>query len=453
MTFDFRSVPRCGKLAVTFFPGLVEHSFRHFLEEQGITGWSIISKRDALARFPDTKVPEDIRLYPGSPRVETQVRCLVSYRDPDAMYAEILKVNDSPENKDWLAGLSNQYFKEEERAMEDQHPDPAPAQPLPWYDDRVEAVRKEYVNPWAEEDEPEPEQYDTPKAIYGYLDRLVWKQDAAKKAAAVIAYNAFQRGVKSNALFIGPSGCGKTHIWRCLQKIFPGRIVIADCSNLNLSGWKGDKTWADLFRSPIFRSGNHCVLVADEFDKLCTPRFNRSENVSHSIQGEGLTILEGTHVDVKVDSVIHSINTSKISFVLCGAFSNKARDVAAKDAGSRIGFGAAPKAVQPYTRPLGEQDLIDFGVMPEFLGRFERIADLQPMTEEDYYRMTDNSLGFLSRIGEHYKADIRLTPQKRRELAELAYRTGLGVRGMESQIRRLVDDAIFDDCDRRCFEF
>ena len=167
MTFDFRSVPCGDKLAVTFFPGLVERSLRHFLEEQGITGWSIVSKRDALVRFPDTKVPEDIRLCPGSPRVETRVKCLVSYYDPDAMYAEILKVNDSPENRDYLAGLSEQYLKQEECAMEDQRP--GPAQPYPWYDDRVEAVRKEYVNPWAEEDEPE--QYDTPRAIYGYLDR------------------------------------------------------------------------------------------------------------------------------------------------------------------------------------------------------------------------------------------------------------------------------------------
>lgn len=453
MTFDFRSVPCCGKLAVTFFPGLVEPSLRHFLEEQGITGWSIISKRDALARFPDTKVPEDIRLSPSSPRVETQVRCLVSYRDPDAMYAEILKVNDSPENKDWLAGLSNQYFKEEERAMEDQRPDPAPAQPFPWYDDRVEAVRKEYVNPWAEEDEPEQEQYDTPKAIYGYLDRLVWKQDAAKKAAAVIAYNAFQRGVKSNALFIGPSGCGKTFLFRCLQRLFPGRIVIEDVSNLTNDGWKGSKKWADLLRSPILRNGHHNLVVLDEGDKMLAPRYSEHANVSHSIQSEGLTMLEGAHVDVKIDSVIHSIDTSKISFVLCGAFSNKARDVAAKDAGSRIGFGAAPKAVQPYARPLEEQDLIDFGVMPEFLGRIQQLIHLEPMTEEDYYRMTDSSLGFLARIGEQYKARIHLTPQKRRELAGLAAETGLGVRGMESQIRRLVDDAIFDDCGRRCFEF
>ncbi len=102
MTFDFRSVPCGDKLAVTFFPGLVERSLRHFLEEQGITGWSIVSKRDALVRFPDAKVPEDIRLCPGSPRVEKRVKCLVSYYDPDAMYAEILKVNDSPENRDYL---------------------------------------------------------------------------------------------------------------------------------------------------------------------------------------------------------------------------------------------------------------------------------------------------------------------------------------------------------------
>ena len=139
--------------------------------------------------------------------------------------------------------------------------------------------------------------------------------------------------------------------------------------------------------------------------------------------------------------------------MLCGAFSNKANAVAEKDAGGRIGFGAAPKPVQPYARHLGEADLIEFGVMPEFLGRIERLVPLDPMTEEDYFRMTDSSFSLLSHIQDQYKADIRLSPQKRRELAEMACWTGLGVRGMESQIRRLVDDAIFDDCQRHYFEF
>ena len=167
------------------------------------------------------------------------------------------------------------------------------------------------------------------------------------KAAAVIAYNAFQRGVKSNALFIGPSGCGKTHIWRCLQKIFPGRIVIEDVSNLTNDGWKGDKKWANLFQSAIFRNGHHNILVLDEADKMLMPKIGSGGNVSDSIQSEGLTMLEGARVDVKINSVIHSIDTSKISFVLCGAFSSKARDAAEKDAGSRIGFGAAPKCCPP----------------------------------------------------------------------------------------------------------
>ena len=184
---------------------------------------------------------------------------------------------------------------------------------------------------------------------------------------------------------------------------------------------------------------------------MLAPKFSYSENMSHSIQSEGLTLLEGSRVDVKIDSVIHSIDTSKISFVLCGAFSTKAHDIAEKS--SRIGFGAAPDPEQPYAKPLDEQDLIDFGVIPEFMSRIQRIVNLQPMTEANYYAMLDNSLGFLSRIEEQYKADIRLTPEKRRELAALAVQTGLGVRGMVNQIRRLVDDAIFDDCTQRSFEF
>lgn len=324
-----------------------------------------------------------------------------------------------------------------------------PAASLPWYDDRVEVVRKNAAAPAAETAE-EPKY--SPREIYNCLEGKVWKQEDAKKAASVIMYQCL-RGIKSNAMFIGPSGCGKTHIWRCLKEIFPGRIEIVDISNLTQDGWKGTLKWKDLLRSPIFRSGHHSILILDEADKMVAPKFSYNENVSQNIQSEGLTMLEGTRIEVKDDSVIHEIDTAKISFVLCGAFSSKAHDVAEERGGSHIGFGAAQEAVQPYAHPLDEQDLIDFGVMPEFMGRIQRIVNLQPMTADDYYRMTDNSLGLLTRIGEQYRASIRLTPRKRQELAELASRTGLGVRGMENQIRQLVDDALFDDCERHHFEF
>lgn len=332
-----------------------------------------------------------------------------------------------------------------------------------WCDDSAENLHEKYVNPWADdEDEAEAEcdickdeheTYNTPKKIYDYLDQHVWKQEEAKKAASVIAYNCLQ-GIKSNAMFIGPSGCGKTYIWRCLKEILPDRIEIVDGSGVTLDGWRGTTKWRDLLRSPIFRSCGNTILVIDEADKMLTPKSSSSgENVSHSVQAEGLTIMEGTSVIIKDEPLSYVISTLGVSFVLCGAFSNKAHDVAEKSKGRSIGFGSVPDTARPYEKPLGEADLIEFGVMPEFMGRIQRIVSLQPMTTDDYYRITESSCGFLEHIRQQYGADIRLSQKKRRELAEQACKTGLGIRGMENKIRQLIDDALFDDCERRCFEF
>lgn len=177
-----------------------------------------------------------------------------------------------------------------------------------------------------------------------------------------------------------------------------------------MTGRKGDKTCSELLRSHIFRNGHHNILVLDEADKLCAPKFSGGKNVSQSIQSEGLTILEGAFVEVKISSVIHSIDTSKISFILCGAFSSKAHDVAGKSAGSRISFGAAPKATQPYVRPLEEQDLIDFGIMPELLGHIQRLVHLEPMTDEEYSQMLD-TIKFLQELW-HYPDEPGEAPKK-----------------------------------------
>ena len=335
----------------------------------------------------------------------------------------------------------------------------------PWYDDRLKQIHSsgdsppwiplpdDTPTPW-DDDLPQP-MYDTPQKIYGYLNSRVWKQDEAKRAAAITMYQCLQ-GIKSNALFIGPTGCGKTYIWRCLQEIFPGKIEIVDGSDLTQDGWKGDKKWRDMLRFPAALSGERATLIIDEADKMLAPKYSHhDENVAQAIQAEGLTIIEGTTIDIKDGPVTRTIDTSRISFVLCGAFSNKAHTVAAQANHRNIGFGAATATgtVQPYAEGLCEQDLIDFGVMPEFLGRIQRIVNLEPMTTEDYYQMIDSSGSVVQRIGQQYGADIRLTPGKRRELAELAYTTGLGVRGMEGRIRQLVDDALFTDCTRKSFEF
>lgn len=324
----------------------------------------------------------------------------------------------------------------------------------PWYDDRVEVLQEEEGTglDWPYNTLPPRDAYDTPKKIYGYLDGHVWKQDAAKKAASIIAYNCFERAVKSNALFVGPSGCGKTHIWRCLKGIFPDRIEIVDGSNLTLDGWKGEKKWGSLLSSPIFRSDRHAILVIDEADKMLAPKYSGGQNTSHSIQSEGLAMMEGTHVVIKGGDTSYDVNTTRISFVFCGAFSAKAADIANKESGSRIGFGAAPDGAEPYARPMTEADLIAFGVMPEFMGRIQRVVPLEPMTADDYYRMTDSACGPMQHLWRQCRAEIHLTRRTRHELAEAAAKSGLGIRGMENRIRDMLDEALFEDCSKRRFE-
>lgn len=321
---------------------------------------------------------------------------------------------------------------------------------LPWYDDRVKKVSNETRR---------ISQYtghicDTPKKIYAFLNKRVWKQDAAKRAAAILAYNSLYREIKENAMFVGPTGCGKTHIWRCLQELFPDRIEIVDGSNITADGWKGDKKWSTLLDSSIICSGEQAILVIDEADKMLAPKYSsHSENVSQSIAAEGLKMMEGTIADVKSGSFTYQVDTSRISFVLCGAFSNKADEIAKNsNNGCSIGFGAMPHATKAYDQPLTTQDLIEYGVMPEFMGRIQRIVNLQPMALEDYYRIMDSGCGPVRRVQKQYKVEISMSKSRRRELAEDAYKNGLGVRGMENRIRQLVDDAIFDDCNQQCLE-
>lgn len=321
---------------------------------------------------------------------------------------------------------------------------------LPWYDDRVKKVG----NATHSISRNTSRICDTPKKIYSYLDKRVWKQDAAKRAAAILAYNSLYRSVKENAMFVGPTGCGKTYIWRCLQELFPDKIEIVDGSNITADGWKGEKKWSTLLDSPIICSGEQAILVIDEADKMLAPKYSsHSENVSQSIAAEGLKMMEGTIADVKSGSFTYQVDTSRISFVLCGAFSNKADEIAKNsNSGCAIGFGALPHTVKAYDQPLTTQDLIEYGVMPEFVGRIQRIVNLQPMALEDYYRIMDSGCGPVCHIQEQYKVEIHMTKSRRTELAEEAFQNGLGIRGIENCIRQLVDDAIFDDCNQQCLE-
>ena len=125
---------------------------------------------------------------------------------------------------------------------------------------------------------------------------------------------------------VGPTGCGKTEIWRCLHTLFPHRIVIVDVSSLTMEGFAGNTKWQDLFRSEHFRDSKNTIMVLDETDKIISPKFtSMGENVSEHIMNEGLKIIEGTNMKIKMSNDNYRyVDTNTVSFVLLGAFSRKA---------------------------------------------------------------------------------------------------------------------------------
>lgn len=323
-------------------------------------------------------------------------------------------------------------------------------QELEWYDDRVilniDSVETENTTKVKEAGTNKPQD------IYNYLNQKVWKQDEAKKAAAILVNNALE-GRKQNMMFVGPTGCGKTHIFRCLQEKYPNIIEIVDASNITQEGWKGQKKWSTLLASPQFANNEHTILVLDEIDKMLAPQITSGgENTSLAIQSEALKIIEGTKVKINKENTEYTVDTSKISFVLCGAFSQKAHSIAEDMSGSSIGFGTSHDKVQAYSQKITAKDVVDFGAMPEFMGRIERVVNLEKMTDKDYQNLlTDCIHGPIQELEDTYKISIHISESKCEKLALEAAKSGFGIRGIKNMIRSELDNARFENYNLKDF--
>lgn len=325
----------------------------------------------------------------------------------------------------------------------------------PWYDesfyDFVDCDLDREFDEELDEESALLRQFDRGEKLYDYLDKRVWKQNEAKRAASIILFNCLHRGRRSNAMFIGPSGSGKTYIWRCLQELFPERIEIVDGSNITPDGWKGDKKWTSLLLSDKFLGSRQAILIIDEADKMFMPKTNSmGENWSEVIQGEVLKMLEGTRVDLGSGAWV---DTSRISFIFCGAFSVKSEEIAEKKRGCSIGFGKSSREVKAYDAPIERKNLHDFGVMTEILGRIRRIVNLKPMTEEDFLYMMDAACSPVRKLEKEFGVEISLMPETRKKLIAEAAEDGEGIRGMENKLCVMLEDALYEEEDRRHFVF
>ena len=250
----------------------------------------------------------------------------------------------------------------------------------------------------------------TPEEIKAFLDEYVIGQDEAKKVLSVAVYNHYKRimaqrdlGVelnKSNILMLGPTGCGKTLLAQSLAKILNVPFAIADATALTEAGYVGEDVENILLKliqaaDYDIEKAERGIIYIDEIDKIAKKKNTSQRDVSgESVQQGMLKLLEGSEVEVPVGAnsknamvPLTTVNTKNILFICGGAFPDLEQIIKERlMKNSSIGFGADLKDKYDHDKKILEkvttEDLRNFGMIPEFLGRLPIVFTLQGLDEE-----------------------------------------------------------------------